>query len=80
MGHRANQTKMRSGLIAALDVGTTKVCCFIARAGGDKGIRIIGIGHQVSQGLRSGTIVDMDDAREMMLDTTSRLAKKAYKL
>ncbi|MFB3134381.1 MAG: cell division protein FtsA [Rhodospirillales bacterium] len=58
----ATQSKVRSGLIAALDVGTTKVCCFIARADGEGALRVVGIGHQVSGGLRCGAIVGMDAA------------------
>ncbi len=77
MGKRANQTKMRSGLIAALDVGTTKACCFIARADGDKGIRIVGIGHQVSHGLRSGNIVDMDAAEATIRATVEAAEQMA---
>ena len=53
---------MRSGLIAALDVGTTKVCCFIARAQESGDLRVLGIGHQVSRGMRGGAVVDMDEA------------------
>lgn len=55
-------TNKRSGLIAALDVGTTKVCCFIARAQEGAEPRVIGIGHQLSRGMRSGAVVDMDEA------------------
>lgn len=53
---------MRTGLIAALDVGTTKVTCFIARIHADGGIRVSGVGHHASNGMRSGAIVDMDGA------------------
>lgn len=53
---------MRSGPIAVLDVGTAKVCCFIARREGDSPPRIVGIGHQVSRGLRAGGVVDMEAA------------------
>ena len=56
--------KPKSGLIAALDIGTTKVCCFVAQAAGDGNIRVIGIGHQKAHGLRAGAIVDMDVAEE----------------
>ncbi len=49
----------RNGLIAALDIGTTKICCLIARMG-EFGPKIVGIGHQVSAGMRNGTVVDMD--------------------
>ena len=55
---------MRNGLIAALDVGTTKVCCFIARPDGGGGARVVGIGHHVSVGLRGGSVIDMDAAEE----------------
>jgi cell division protein FtsA len=51
----------RGSLIAALDIGTTKVCCFIARVEPEKP-QVIGIGHQISRGLRNGTIVDLEAA------------------
>ncbi|MBF0375563.1 MAG: cell division protein FtsA [Alphaproteobacteria bacterium] len=56
------KSKLRSGLIAALDVGTTKVCCFIARGQDDGTLKILGIGHQLSRGIRGGAVVDMDEA------------------
>lgn len=52
----------RGDLIAALDIGTSKVCCFIARPDEDDRIRVTGIGHQASRGVKCGTIVDMDAA------------------
>jgi cell division protein FtsA len=57
-----SKTKTRHGLIAALDVGTTKVCCFIARASDDGHLRVLGIGHQLSRGMRNGAVVDMEEA------------------
>jgi len=54
----------RSQTLAALDVGTTKVCCFIARADANNSIRVIGIGHQLSRGLRAGAVVDMEATEE----------------
>ena len=56
--------KPRSGLVAALDIGTTKICCFIAQIEGQGRVRVVGIGHQKSRGLRAGAIVDMDAAEE----------------
>lgn len=50
------------GVVAALDVGTTKVCCFIARTNGEGGLTVTGIGHHVARGLRAGAVVDMDAA------------------
>jgi cell division protein FtsA len=51
----------RGSLIAALDIGTTKICCLIARVGAEKP-RVLGIGHQISHGVRNGRIVDLDAA------------------
>jgi len=54
--------RRRGGLIAALDVGTTKVACFIARADDDGGVpRLLGIGHHRSRGVRSGRVASPDE-------------------
>ena len=36
----------KNGLMAAIDVGTSKICCFIARMGEDGRPHVVGIGHQ----------------------------------
>ncbi|WP_240796806.1 cell division protein FtsA [Terasakiella sp. SH-1] len=56
--------KTRNGLIAALDIGTTKVSCFVARAQKDQNIEIVGLSHQIANGLRRGVIVDMEAAEK----------------
>ena len=48
-------------VFAALDVGSSKIACFIARADKDGGTpRVIGIGHQLSEGMRNGAVSNMD--------------------
>ena len=73
----------RSGVVAALDVGSSKISCFIARvepgrlANGHAPMRVIGIGHQVSRGIRAGAVVDMDAADEAIrfaVDAAERMA------
>jgi cell division protein FtsA len=54
----------RNSLTAALDIGTSKICCLIGLPGEGETIRVAGIGHHVSRGIKSGTIVDMDAAEE----------------
>jgi cell division protein FtsA len=56
------KTKPRGSLISAIDVGSTKVCCFIARVEDHDSLQIIGTGHQISHGVRAGSIVDMEAA------------------
>ena len=57
----------RGSMVAALDIGTTKVCCFIARVEDDNP-RVLGIGHQISRGLRNGAIIDLETAASSILN------------
>jgi cell division protein FtsA len=63
--------KGRSGLVAALDVGSTKVSCFIAHVHGDGAIRVVGIGHHAARGMRGGAVVDMEAAQASILAAVS---------
>ena len=58
---RRQSIRPRGSLIAALDIGTSKICCFIARVAAEKPW-VLGIGHQISRGVRNGTIVDVEAA------------------
>ncbi|HJQ59752.1 MAG TPA: cell division protein FtsA [Vineibacter sp.] len=62
--------KTRNGIVAALDIGTSKVVCFVARIDG-AGPRVIGIGHHSTAGLRSGNIVDMEQATRAISSAVS---------
>jgi cell division protein FtsA len=59
---RHGPVRPRGSMIAAIDIGTTKVCCFIARV--EDQPRILGIGHQIARGVRSATIIDLDAAAD----------------
>ncbi len=60
--------KTRNGLIAALDVGSSKICCFIADAQGEAAPKVVGIGQQISHGVRAGAVVDMARAENAILN------------
>lgn len=60
---RPAPVRPRGSVVAAVDIGTSKICCFIARVEAE-GPRILGIGHQVSRGVRGGTIVNLEAAGE----------------
>ncbi|MCB2106453.1 MAG: cell division protein FtsA [Rhodobacteraceae bacterium] len=53
---------MRGGLVAALDVGTTKVVCLIAQIDDDGELHIVGVGHHRSRGMRNGQVTNLDEA------------------
>ncbi len=72
-----NGRRPRSGLIAALDVGTSKVCCLIARAPEEGQPRVIGIGHQICHGLKGGVIIDMQATEAAILGAVHAAEKMA---
>ena len=49
-------------MISALDIGSSKITCFIAENDSVNGLRVLGIGHHASNGVKAGNIVDMDSA------------------
>jgi cell division protein FtsA len=58
---------MRNGLIAALDIGSSKICCFIATVEANGQPRVLGIGQQASRGVKNGTVVDMEICEDAIL-------------
>ncbi len=69
----------RGDLIAALDIGTSKVCCAIG-IGDTKegsGLKLIGLGQQSSRGLKSGTITDMDALEDSILNAVHTAEQNA---
>ncbi|MBB4286656.1 cell division protein FtsA [Roseospira goensis] len=72
--------RRRGGLICALDVGTTKVACFIARAGEeDRTLRVLGIGHHRSMGVRGGRVANLDEVEAAIrtaVDSAEEMAEE----
>jgi len=77
----------KSAILCALDVGTSKVACLIARLmpaeqsdllrGRTHHCRILGIGHQRSRGLKGGVVIDMEEAEtaiRLAVDSAERMA------
>ncbi len=77
----------RPTVVSILDVGTSKICCVIARLhpreetvvlpGRTHRIEVIGIGHQRSRGVKSGVIIDLDAAEQAIrqsVDAAERMA------
>jgi cell division protein FtsA len=79
---KRNMAVKRNGIVAALDVGTSKVCCFVARVQAPNEIRVIGIGHQVSAGMRAGTVVNMEGAEHAVraaVDAAEKMANETIR-
>lgn len=51
--------KRTKDILVGLDVGTTKICTVVAERD-NNGVRVIGIGHAPSQGLRKGVVINVE--------------------
>lgn len=61
-------SKLRRNLLAALDIGSSKVCCFIGIAGEAGRLRIAGIGHVIANGMKAGHVVNLDALENSILN------------
>jgi len=74
-------------VVSVLDIGSSKICCMIARLdprresrslpGRTHGIEVLGFGHQVARGIKSGVVVDLEGAEQsirLAVDAAERMA------
>ena len=63
-------------IVVGLEIGTSKICVVVGEARGDGTIRILGVGHAPSRGVRKGEIVDFETAgkciREALVDAEEK--------
>ncbi|MDH5722008.1 MAG: cell division protein FtsA [Alphaproteobacteria bacterium] len=60
----------KGSVLAALDIGSSKISCFIGRMIDDSGgFELIGVGNRPSQGIKNGVIVDLDEAEKSIRQT-----------
>lgn len=55
---------MSSPIIVGIDIGTTKICTLVSRVENDGRIRVLGVGIEPAQGIRKGTVVDLEAASQ----------------
>ena len=71
----------RAPVVAALDLGQSKVACFIMKPEGvrhaDRTIRVAGASHVQSRGVKGGAIVSMDDAAQAIGHAVERAERAA---
>ena len=54
----------KNEVVAAIDVGTTKVCSIIANLGYGDGLQVLGVGVTPSRGLHKGLVVNISEAKQ----------------
>ncbi len=66
---------MDEPIVVGIDIGNSKICTLVARVESERNLRILGVGIAPSQGIRKGTIVDLNAASEAI----SRSVEKAQR-
>jgi cell division protein FtsA len=80
-GRRHSGRPIKSGVVAALDVGSTKVACLIVKpvTGRDERsqLKVLGVGHHASRGVRSGTVIDINAAEDSIRAAVDEAERQA---
>jgi len=70
-------SKARQTTVSIVDVGSSKVVCFIAKVSPSGRVEIGGIGHNISNGIRAGKITDIKAAELSILQAVESAEKMA---
>src|ERR1700757_5522537 len=80
-GLRASGAGARVQVTAALDLGASKVGCFIMKPDGlcrtDRTVRVAGVGYVQSRGVKAGAIVDVEAAGDAIAQAVERAEQMA---
>ncbi len=72
---------MKNRTVAAIDVGTTKVCTVVADLNEGGAPRIVGVGIAKSVGLHKGLVVNINEARESIKESVRKAEQSSnYKV
>lgn len=68
---------MRTRYIAGLDIGTSKVTCFVAELDDFHNPRLVGYGQNAAHGMKRGMIIDMDRTENAIREAVTQAEEMA---
>ncbi len=72
---------MKRTKLAAIDVGTTKVCTIMGDVDSEGGLRVLGVGVAPSMGLQKGLVVNVNEAKQAIRESIRKAERTVgYKL
>jgi cell division protein FtsA len=75
-----HKARPKNSVIAAIDIGSSKVACLIAHVIDDKGTaEVIGFGHIASKGVKAGIIVDLKETIQSAKEAVNAAENMAAK-
>ena len=80
-------SRTRPTTVAVLDVGTSKICCIVARCtprsgpsllpGRTHNVEVLGLGHQRARGVKSGVVVEIELAERAIRQAVASAERQA---
>ena len=67
---------IKNGYVTALDIGTGKICCLVARVSNGN-IQIIGDGYAQAKGFKNGMVVNLNEAASSIQDAVMMAEEKS---
>ena len=64
-------------IIVGLDIGTTKIACFIGQRNSDKKVKIIGFGKTVSKGVEHGVVRNLNETAKSIQKAVAEASEQA---
>lgn len=58
--------------LAAIDIGTSKVCSIIAQVGDSGAFRVLGVGVSPSKGLKRGVVINIEETSEVIRESIQK--------
>lgn len=68
---------VKSEIVVALDIGTTKVCTLVGEVSGEDQIEILGLGSAPSTGMRKGVVTDIGATASAIRDSVAAAERMA---
>ena len=68
---------MRDNILAAIDVGSSKVCTLVAEVTAEDDLRILGVGITPSQGVKKGMVDNIQEATEAIVNSVERAERSS---
>ncbi len=62
----------KNEVVAAIDVGTTKICSIIANVGYGDGLQVLGVGVTPSRGLHKSLVVNISEAKQSIRQSVKK--------
>ena len=69
---------LKERIITVLDIASTKILCYIASIQEER-IEILGVGYNISRGIRNGIISDLKAAKESIMQAVRKAEKQSGK-